>query len=291
MLQKQDTILNESVMQLTAKPEIIIRKKPKLYRAKCRTFIKESEKLKFSHRTFGVPEVTLAPPSQFLKKRSRPVFKVVVDHQHYHRESYQRKLPEWKPFKKAAKAEIAELPKDPLTTGRINFRKKNIKSAQKLQPPEPKKRYADTRNGDTWDLISSGLYPVYIHKKSFGKASKKVLDGKGKLYETIEHIGYDMNESGKKIKSEEMEKKRGKSPYSEYYAVTAEERENLLKGMKQRWDEMMTEFQRLPFLTDTVPKVIKKSKMEQELKQLEKDINIIESHPQIYVYNNSEEEN
>lgn len=37
-------------------------------------------------------------------------------------------------------------------------------------------------------------------------------------------------------------------------------------------------------LTDTIPKILKKTKMEQELKQLEKDILVVESNPYIYIF-------
>lgn len=54
--------------------------------------------------------------------------------------------------------------------------------------------------------------------------------------------------------------------------------------MQKKWDEIMKKFQCLPFLTDTPPKVKRKSKMEEQLKQLEKDIDNIQRHPYIYVY-------
>lgn len=53
--------------------------------------------------------------------------------------------------------------------------------------------------------------------------------------------------------------------------------------MKKNWEEKMNQFQRLPFLTDTLPKVKRKVKLENDLKQLEKDIEFIERHPYIYV--------
>lgn len=59
--------------------------------------------------------------------------------------------------------------------------------------------------------------------------------------------------------------------------------------MKKKWDEMMKKFQCLPFLTDTPPKAKRKSAMEKDLLQLEKDIEIIERHPYIYVYSDDDE--
>jgi hypothetical protein len=42
-------------------------------------------------------------------------------------------------------------------------------------------------------------------------------------------------------------------------------------------------YQQLPILTDTIPKIKHKTKLDEELKQLENDIRTIECHPDIYV--------
>lgn len=47
-------------------------------------------------------------------------------------------------------------------------------------------------------------------------------------------------------------------------------------------------YQGLPILTDTIPKMHRKSKLEADLKQLEKDIVLLERHPYIYVYDDNE---
>lgn len=44
----------------------------------------------------------------------------------------------------------------------------------------------------------------------------------------------------------------------------------------------------MPILTDTVPKIQRKLKIERELKQLENDIVLLEKHPYIYVYDDDE---
>lgn len=48
---------------------------------------------------------------------------------------------------------------------------------------------------------------------------------------------------------------------------------------------MQKAFLQLPMLTDTVPKILRKTKMERELRELEKDIALVESNPYIYIYN------
>lgn len=47
---------------------------------------------------------------------------------------------------------------------------------------------------------------------------------------------------------------------------------------------MQKEYQLLPIITDTIPKILRKTKLENDLKQLEKDISLIEKHPYIYIY-------
>lgn len=58
----------------------------------------------------------------------------------------------------------------------------------------------------------------------------------------------------------------------------------LFQDLKYNWALKQKAFLQLPMLTDTIPKILKKTKMEQELKQLEKDIALIENNPYIYIY-------
>lgn len=46
---------------------------------------------------------------------------------------------------------------------------------------------------------------------------------------------------------------------------------------------MQKEFQLLPMITDTIPKINRKVKLEKDLQALEKDIILIEKHPYIYI--------
>lgn len=63
---------------------------------------------------------------------------------------------------------------------------------------------------------------------------------------------------------------------------------NKFQGMKKRWDQLMSDFQTLPFLISTPPQIRRKSNLENALKQLEKDIDTIERHEHIFVYDNKE---
>jgi len=53
--------------------------------------------------------------------------------------------------------------------------------------------------------------------------------------------------------------------------------------LKQNWQELTTIFQGLPMMTDTVAKIKRKETLENELRQLEKDIASIEQNPIIYI--------
>lgn len=62
------------------------------------------------------------------------------------------------------------------------------------------------------------------------------------------------------------------------------------QGLKKNWENLQREYQSLPLLIDTVPKMIRKAKLEKGLKELEKDILMMENNPYIYVYSDDEEE-
>lgn len=58
----------------------------------------------------------------------------------------------------------------------------------------------------------------------------------------------------------------------------------LHQGLKENWAKMQKGYLLLPMLTDTIPKVLKKKKLENQLRELEKDILLVETNPYIYIY-------
>ena len=62
-----------------------------------------------------------------------------------------------------------------------------------------------------------------------------------------------------------------------------EERETILEGLKRNWEELHHRYQGLSVVTDTAPKKARKERMEAEMKQLERDIELIEKHSIVYV--------
>lgn len=58
-----------------------------------------------------------------------------------------------------------------------------------------------------------------------------------------------------------------------------------LQGLKKNWEEVHKEFQSLPVFIDSIPKRMRKQKLEEKMKQLEYDIGVIEKHKIIYIAN------
>ncbi|XP_017391015.1 enkurin isoform X3 [Cebus imitator] len=57
------------------------------------------------------------------------------------------------------------------------------------------------------------------------------------------------------------------------------------KGLKKNWEEVHKEFQSLSVFIDSIPKKIRKQSLEEEMKQLEHYIGVIEKHKIIYIAN------
>lgn len=61
------------------------------------------------------------------------------------------------------------------------------------------------------------------------------------------------------------------------------ERESILNGLKKNWDELHHAYQSLSVVTDTIPKRMKKEKLENDMKLLEKDIELLQRYQLIYI--------
>ena len=60
-------------------------------------------------------------------------------------------------------------------------------------------------------------------------------------------------------------------------------RQNIITGLKTNWEEIHHQYQGLSVVTDTALKKNRKERMEAEMNQLEKDIELLEKHPKIYI--------
>ena len=63
-------------------------------------------------------------------------------------------------------------------------------------------------------------------------------------------------------------------------------RQSIIDGLKQNWEEIHHQYQGLSVVTDTAPKKNRKERMEAEMNQLERDIELLEKHSHIYIASN-----
>ncbi|XP_063545897.1 enkurin [Cydia strobilella] len=214
----------------------------------------KARKIPQLRRTFGYAETPVNPPDQFLKKGegySQPVKK--SDH-------------------KCVKGDLPAVPRRPPPgkgpeKPKVNFKVLNIKKAIKVKgrPVEP--RLVDTRDGHIKKIKGSGEVPEYCLRPDFGRMPAYLVHRNKRIRKQLEAIQYADDHKESVCKQ-----------------LADEEREKLLKDLKTKWQLKQKAFLQLPMLTDTVPKILKKVKMEQELRQLEKDIQLVESNPYIYIY-------
>jgi len=63
------------------------------------------------------------------------------------------------------------------------------------------------------------------------------------------------------------------------------ERAELLAGLKGNWEEMHRLYQTLSVMIDTIPKKLRKERIETEMRALERDIEALEKHSLVYIAN------
>ncbi|KAK6299822.1 hypothetical protein J4Q44_G00298550 [Coregonus suidteri] len=71
------------------------------------------------------------------------------------------------------------------------------------------------------------------------------------------------------------------------FGKTPEYLQQRAEGMKKNWGELHHQYQELSVVMDTTPKKYCKERLELEMKQLERDIDLIERYKTIYIANNN----
>jgi len=137
-------------------------------------------------------------------------------------------------------------------------------------PKKPAANFVDTKKGDTQPLEISGLVPKYLKRKDFGEVPEYLTRRK-------EEVARAQAEYDAYVKEHY---KRGAMK-----KLSGEERQHILNGLKTNWEEIHHQYQGLSVVTDTAPKKARKERMEAEMKQLERDIELLEKHTVIYIAN------
>ncbi|XDV47121.1 hypothetical protein PO909_016828 [Leuciscus waleckii] len=143
----------------------------------------------------------------------------------------------------------------------------NIMALPKIVQPV----YADTKKGDKQPLENSGLIPKFIKKKDYGQTPEYLLQRREEVRKAQEE--YD-NYVKERLREGAMKQ------------ISAEERHHIIQALKKNWDDLHHQYQSLSVVTDTAPKKYRKERLELEMKQLERDIDMVERHKTIYIANN-----
>ncbi|XP_055038076.2 enkurin [Misgurnus anguillicaudatus] len=228
------------------------------YMSKFREQVKiEKEINKASNKTMGPAQVDVPSPQKYLLKHSK-----------------EPKLPE----KKSFKYEDANKPPVPARTDRPlmgihsnkNFIKTNAIENIMALPKKPQPTYADTKKGDKKLLENSGLVPKYIKKKDYGQTPEYLLQRKEEVRKAQEQYNNYVKD---RMRDGAMKQ------------LADAERQNILQALRKNLDDLHHQYQGLSVVIDTTPKKYKKERLELEMKQLERDIELIERHKTIYIAN------
>lgn len=210
-----------------------------------------------SRKTMGPAKVPVNSPQKFLQKHSKEM-----------------KLPENSTFKypdaesrRPAVPNHKDNPQMGTKTTR-NFITTNAVNNIMSVPRKPPSKYVDSPKGTKHLVEESGMVPKYTKKKDYGQTPHYLQLHNREMMDAQEQYDHYVAES---LRRGQMEK------------VQEEERAELLKGLKKNWEELHHQYQGLSVVTDTVSKKARKERMEAEMKQLERDIDVIEHHKIIYI--------
>lgn len=81
-----------------------------------------------------------------------------------------------------------------------------------------------------------------------------------------------------KLESNKREEELKNNRNKDIRVISQDEKDKILEGLKHNWELQQKEYQKMPLLIDTVPKMIRKTKLEDNLKSLERDICLLNAN-------------
>jgi len=242
-------------------------KKPPRYQSKFRPAVKQELKDKHTDKfhtnrhayhpkkQFGPPNVPLRGQDDFLKKSNKdlPSAKKFTYPDEYRRKPSVPKNTE-KPLIGV------ETKKDFVKTNAIE----NIMSVAKRPTP----KYVDSRKGTKNLVEPSGLVPKYRNRKDYGQVPEYINQRKEEVKQAQKEYDDYIRERMKQGAMQE---------------ISESEREEMITGLKKNWETLQNEFLSLSVVIDNITKKHRKERIETELKQLERDIDLLERHKTIYI--------
>merc|ERR1712109_189687 len=112
-------------------------------------------------------------------------------------------------------------------------------TSKKRESRKPTAKYCDTKFGNTNDLLTSGLVPRYTMKEDFGKLPQYLVARNQEVRQAQERYDEYVAEE---LRARALEQ------------IGTEQRAELLRGLKAKWDDLHQQFQGLSVVTDTAPK-------------------------------------
>jgi len=229
--------------------------KPPRHVSKYQPVVKtEASQNKHVSKTMGPAKVKVSEPANYLKKSD----KALAEPKSTTSKKQARKPKVPTRYDQNKVAEKTE--KDFIKTNAIE----NITSV----PRKPTAKYCDTNTGNTNDLLTSGLVPRYTMKEDFGKLPQYLVARNQEVMQAQERYDEYVAEE---LRARALEQ------------IGIAQRAELLRGLKAKWDDLHQQFQGLSVVTDTAPKKNRKERMEAQMSQLERDIDLLERHSTIYV--------
>jgi hypothetical protein len=155
---------------------------------------------------------------------------------------------------------------------RRSFVNKNAMDAMLSEPSRIEDpQFVDAPKGNVQSKINSGMMPNFIEKPKFGKVPGYL---KRRKQEQVEDQKRWEDEQEAIVKRKEMMK------------LQDHERQSILDGLRANWSELHHLYQGLSLLTDTLPKKLRREKIEAQLDEMEKFIDLIEKNPIIVISDN-----
>ncbi|XP_053569909.1 enkurin [Bombina bombina] len=266
-MKMKDMFPAENIYNLIPREEVKPSKPPR-YTSTFRESVKaEEQKNKAAWKTLGPAKVEVPSPKDFLHKHTNE-FKLAqksaaIDPT----EKPPRCLDE-----ERRRPPVPRRTEQPIMGVQTNksFIKTNVADAVMAVPKKPQPIIVDSKKGDKQLLETSGLVPKYIKKKDYGAPPEYLVKRNEEIKMAQEEYDAYVKE---RIKMGAMKQ------------LAEEERQSALEGLKKNWDELHHEYQALSVVIDTLPKKAHKERLEEEMRQLERDIDLIERHKMIYIAN------
>ncbi|XP_037550134.1 enkurin [Nematolebias whitei] len=247
----------ESVYDYLVPEEADEVKKPPRYVSKFRPAVVLENKLsKDSKRTMGPAKIGAPAPDKYLKKHSK-----------------EPKLPEKTECTKNICGACTCTERKPPVPARTDnplvriHTERDFEKATVAVPMKPTPTSVDVSTGHKQLLENSGLVPKYIFKKDFGQIPEYLQQRRKEEQRAQEECERLMEEQREQVALQHLSDKK---------------RQELVEELKKKWDEVHGVYQKLPFIIDTLTMKTRKTELEEELSELQKDIQHFERFKIIY---------